>query len=144
MLCALPPWSIRSINGEAYRYARRALSSIVVGEPPCRLSPTVLLECLLTVLGPRVGTDIRSFDRRTAAASVLSGALGSPWECASAGPFRILIVHEQHLQSMGSDTRLMGIIKGLLAAGQEVSLFFRSHTPQEARSPPSADVAERK
>ena len=53
----------------------------------------------------------------------------------------ILIVHEQHLQTMGCDARLLGIIRTLVAARQIVSLFFRQHTREAARSPPSSELA---
>ena len=53
---------------------------------------------------------------------------------SSTAPLRLLIAHEQHLQPMGCDVRLLGIIRSLLAAGLEVSLFFRSHTPVAKRS----------
>ena len=56
-------------------------------------------------------------------------------------PFRLLIAHEQHLQPMGCDVRLLGIIRTLLSMGVEVSLFFRTHTLVSKRSPPSAEVA---
>ena len=56
-------------------------------------------------------------------------------------PLSILIVHEQHLQAMGCDSRLLGIIRALVAARMKVSLFFRGHTREAARSPPSAELA---
>lgn len=62
-------------------------------------------------------------------------------DCDGRQPLRILIVHEQHLQPMGCDERLLGIIRGLLALGLEVSLFFRSHTPIAKRSPSSSEMA---
>ena len=69
---------------------------------------------------------------------------GPPSDCSARHqktPLRILIFHEQHLQPMGCDVRLLGIIRGLLAGGVEVSLFFRSHTPVAKRSPPSEKLA---
>ena len=60
---------------------------------------------------------------------------------AADAPLRILIAHEQHLQPMGCDVRLLGIIRGLLAAGLEVSLFFRSHTPVAKRWPRTETLA---
>lgn len=56
-------------------------------------------------------------------------------------PMHILIVHEQHLQSMGCDMRLLGIIRALLGCGQRVSLFFRGHTPEHRRHPPTRELA---
>ena len=56
-------------------------------------------------------------------------------------PRRLLIVHEQHLQPMGCDVRLLGVIRGLLSADLEVSLFFRTHTPIAKRSPSSPELA---
>ena len=53
----------------------------------------------------------------------------------------MLVVHEQHLQPMGCDVRLLGIIRGLLASGAEVSLFFRTHTPVAKRTPTTEDLA---
>ena len=58
-------------------------------------------------------------------------------------PLRILIAHEQHLQAMGSDVRLLGIVDRLRQAGHEVSLFFRAHTDNALRVPPSAALATR-
>ena len=73
-------------------------------------------------------------DKHAAAASTC-GARSAP-------PLSILIAHEQHLQQMGCDTRLLGIVKGMRSGGHTVSLLFRHSTPVELRSPPSADVAQ--
>ena len=59
-----------------------------------------------------------------------------------AEPLSILIAHEQHLQQMGCDTRLLGIVKGMRRAGHTVSMLFRQSTPAELRSPPSGELAE--
>ena len=56
-------------------------------------------------------------------------------------PLRILVAHEQHLQPMGCDVRLLGIIRTLLRSGAEVSLFFRGHTLVSKRAPPSEELA---
>lgn len=53
----------------------------------------------------------------------------------------MLIVHEQHLQQMGSDARLLALVRALVRARQNVSLFFRSHTPEVRRSPPTEELA---
>ena len=60
---------------------------------------------------------------------------------AADAPLRILFAHEQHLQPMGCDVRLLGIIRSMLGQGAEVSLYFRSHTLIAKRAPPSADLA---
>ena len=54
---------------------------------------------------------------------------------------RILIVHEQHLQSMGCDVRLLRFIKDLVYLNQEVSMFFRGNTPSKMRQPKSKQLA---
>jgi len=54
---------------------------------------------------------------------------------------RILIVHEQHLQSMGCDVRLLRFVKDLLYLNQEVSMLFRGSTPPKMRQPKSKQLA---
>lgn len=54
---------------------------------------------------------------------------------------RILIIHEQHLQSMGCDVRLLRFIKDLLYLNQEVSMLFRGSTPAKMRQPKSKQLA---
>lgn len=54
---------------------------------------------------------------------------------------RILIIHEQHLQSMGCDVRLLRFIKDLLYLNQEVSMLFRGMTPAKMRQPKSKQLA---
>ncbi len=54
---------------------------------------------------------------------------------------RILIVHEQHLQSMGCDVRLLRLVKDLLYLNQEVSMLFRGPTPAKMRQPKSKQLA---
>ena len=54
---------------------------------------------------------------------------------------RILIIHEQHLQSMGCDVRLLRFVKDLLYLNQEVSLLFRGSTPAKMRQPKSKHLA---
>jgi len=54
---------------------------------------------------------------------------------------RILIIHEQHLQSMGCDVRLLRFIKDLVYLNQEVSMLFRGSTPQHMRQPKSKQLA---
>lgn len=44
---------------------------------------------------------------------------------------------------MGSDVRLLGIVDRLRQAGHEVSLFFRAHTDNALRVPPSASLSRR-
>ena len=54
---------------------------------------------------------------------------------------RILIIHEQHLQSMGCDVRLLRFVKDLLYLNQEVSMMFRGSTPVKMRQPKSKQLA---
>jgi hypothetical protein len=54
---------------------------------------------------------------------------------------RILIIHEQHLQSMGCDVRLLRFVKDLLYLNQEVSMLFRGSTPSKMRQPKSRQLA---
>ena len=84
----------------------------------------------LWLLGLALGECVVSAEKDCAAASNRGAGL------------RLLIVHEQHLQPMGCDTRLLGIIKGMRGAGHAVSLLFRHTTPVELRSPPSAELAQ--
>ena len=53
----------------------------------------------------------------------------------------ILIVHEQHLQAMGCDARLLAVIRALVGGGQKVSLFFRTHTPEQRRYPTTTELS---
>jgi hypothetical protein len=62
-------------------------------------------------------------------------------QATPSAPLRLLIVHEQHLQQMGCDVRLLGIIRGLIAEGVEVSMLFRAHTPVAKRAPSSEKLA---
>ena len=54
---------------------------------------------------------------------------------------RILIIHEQHLQSMGCDVRLLRFVKDLVYLNQEVSMMFRGSTPSKMRQPKSRQLA---
>jgi len=54
---------------------------------------------------------------------------------------RILIIHEQHLQSMGCDVRLLRFVKDLVYLNQEVSMLFRGSTPAKMRQPKSKQLA---
>lgn len=72
----------------------------------------------------------------------LANMSGGPCAAAPSAPLRILIAHEQHLQPMGCDVRLLGIIRELLAIeGVEVSMLFRAHTLPLKRSPSSDKLA---
>lgn len=53
----------------------------------------------------------------------------------------VLVIHEHHLKPIGSDLRLLGIIRQLRALGHTVSLLFRGKTPADQRSPPTAELA---
>ena len=54
---------------------------------------------------------------------------------------RILVAHEQHLQAVGSDVRLLWLLLLLRALDAEVSLLLRAATPAARRSPPTAELA---
>ena len=54
---------------------------------------------------------------------------------------RVLVAHEQHLQAVGSDVRLLWLLRQLRALDAEVSLLLRAATPAARRSPPTAEVA---
>ncbi|EOD25332.1 hypothetical protein EMIHUDRAFT_115596 [Emiliania huxleyi CCMP1516] len=87
---------------------------------------------------------MRRVDPPTANASA-SQAPPSGKDCGEAsGEFprhRILIVHEQHLQSMGCDVRLLRFVKDLVYLNQEVSMLFRGSTPAKLRQPKSKQLA---
>lgn len=52
----------------------------------------------------------------------------------------ILVAHEQHLQAVGSDRRLLSLIDQLSSRGV-VSLLFRKPAPASRRSPSTASLA---
>lgn len=62
-------------------------------------------------------------------------------DCSTFPRNRILIIHEQHLQSMGCDVRLLRLVKDLLYLNQEVSMLFRGSTPRKMRQPKSKQLA---
>ena len=58
---------------------------------------------------------------------------------------RFLVAHEQHLQAVGSDVRLLWLLRQLRALDAEVSLLLRAATPAARRwAPHSAAGAARK
>ena len=52
----------------------------------------------------------------------------------------ILVAHEQHLQAVGSDRRLLALVTQL-RSNSVVSLLFRKAAPHPRRSPPTAELA---
>ena len=58
------------------------------------------------------------------------------------GSLNILLIHEHHLKSIGSDVRLLGVVLQLRSLGHSVSLLFRGKTPADQRSPPTRELAE--
>lgn len=61
-------------------------------------------------------------------------------ERSSCAPPSILVAHEQHLQAVGSDRRLLALVTELRKRST-VSLLFRKAAPQSRRSPPTAELA---
>ena len=53
----------------------------------------------------------------------------------------VLVIHEHHLKPIGSDLRLLGVVRQLRSLDHTVSLLFRGKTPAEQRSPPTAELA---
>lgn len=55
---------------------------------------------------------------------------------------RLLVAHEQHLQRVGSDTRLLAVLSTLRSHAAEVSLLVRTAKCNHCRrSPPTAELA---
>ena len=54
---------------------------------------------------------------------------------------RVLVAHEQHLQAVGSDARLLLLLQQLRQLGASVSLLVRAATGA-ARHPPTHEIAE--
>ena len=67
----------------------------------------------------------------------------APFDCYTS-PSRILIAHEQHLQEVGSDRRLLALISSLRMLGTEVSLIFRTSkgAPPSRRRPSTRQLAK--
>jgi len=53
----------------------------------------------------------------------------------------VLLVHEHHLKSIGSDMRLLGLLLQLRGLGHSVSFLFRGPVPLAQRSPPTQELA---
>ena len=86
----------------------------------------------LTALQVRLRTDGTS--TTPISTSMATGSVHGP---------RILVAHEQHLQRVGSDTRLLALIKGLIQRhGAEVSLLVRTRKCNHCvRNPPTHELA---
>mmetsp|Transcript_27588 Transcript_27588/g.72926 ORF Transcript_27588/g.72926 Transcript_27588/m.72926 type:complete len:775 (-) Transcript_27588:35-2359(-) len=107
------------------------VSSVAEGAPTIRISEPAL--------------DAARFLSQANASGNSSGASHAAKDCGGQSTDfprnRILIVHEQHLQSMGCDVRLLRFIKDLLYLNQEVSMLFRGTTPAKMRQPKSKQLA---
>jgi len=121
--------------------ARSAEASLPPPLPPPPPSPAV---------SPISGLSAAAFLQQAAAKQTTSSATvnvssTSSKDCGeSTGNFprnRILIIHEQHLQSMGCDVRLLRFVKDLVYLNQEVSMLFRGSTPSKMRQPKSKQLA---
>ena len=55
---------------------------------------------------------------------------------------RVLVAHEQHLQQVGSDTRLLLLLQHLRQLGASVSLLVRAATGVARHHPPTHEVAK--
>ena len=62
-------------------------------------------------------------------------------EACSGHHLSVLIVHEHHLKSIGSDLRLMGVLLQLRQLGHSVSFLFRGAVPRSQRSPLTPELA---
>jgi hypothetical protein len=104
------------------------------------------------LLGSASDGESRTFSAESVAAAAAAAAAtrnSSAKQCGTASDQqatdfprnRILIIHEQHLQSMGCDIRLLRFVKDLLYLNQEVSLMFRASTPSKMRQPKSKQLA---
>ena len=70
--------------------------------------------------------------------SARSGRAGSV-HCHTAT--RVLVAHEQHLQAVGSDARLLLLLQQLRQLGASVSLLVRAATRAARRQPPTHEIA---
>ena len=73
----------------------------------------------------------------------LRPAVGSTiYNAFAPSPFRVLVAHEQHLQRVGSDTRLLALLTKLRDLGTEISLLVRtSRCNNCTHSPPIPELA---
>lgn len=120
-------------------YARR--SSWVIAVQP----PTAAIAAQTRTAAPPPPVSSPTPVRLAASRELLAAANESGKECGEdTGEFprnRILIIHEQHLQSMGCDVRLLRFVKDLVYLNQEVSMMFRGSTPAKMRQPKSKQLA---
>ena len=68
------------------------------------------------------------------------GSHSVPVRCHTAT--RVLVAHEQHLQAVGSDARLLLLLQQLRQLGASVSLLVRAATGSARRHPPTHEIAE--
>jgi len=122
-------------------YMRR--NSWIIAQPPAA-SPPAPPVVLTTTPRMDAAAFLRQAAARPDAASPPPGNASSKDCGESTGAFprnRILIIHEQHLQSMGCDVRLLRFVKDLIYLNQEVSMMFRGTTPAKMRQPKSKQLA---
>ena len=129
-------------------YAQRGAAYISIDHPPASVAQTPrgssVAEGAPTVHNEPI-LDAARFLSQANASGNSSGVPHAAKDCGSQSTDfprnRILIVHEQHLQSMGCDVRLLRFIKDLLYLNQEVSMLFRGTTPAKMRQPKSKQLA---
>ena len=149
-----------SVRYEAHNMAAGAAASVPAAAPasaPRRPFTRQILVLLLVVLGIAshvlIHTHATQLTSRhtivpagatTAAAAAWDAlaARGTAAKCATSAPLSVLLVHEHHFKPIGSDLRLLGIVRQLRSLGYTVSLLFRGRVPAEQRSPPTHELAE--
>ena len=115
--CGKASWRLFWVVGAAVALAVRIYASRDRGAPVRRLPATAAA---------------------TASPAAASAATASP----AARRRRLLIAHEQHLQRVGSDTRLLALITTLRQLDTEVSLLVRTGRCNNCtRSPPTRSLA---
>ena len=97
-----------------------------------RALPVLLLLCAAVVLFRRGGRQVVQVTARS--------SRSVPVRCHTAT--RVLVAHEQHLQAVGSDARLLLLLQQLRQLGASVSLLVRAANEAARRHPPTHEIAE--
>ena len=97
-----------------------------------RALPVLLLLCAAVVLFRRGGRQVVQVTARS--------SHSVPVRCHTAT--RVLVAHEQHLQAVGSDARLLLLLQQLRQLGASVSLLVRAANEAARRHPPTHEIAE--
>ena len=106
------------------------VSDTVPNDAPSDAAPSA------AATGAGAGTDADADANAGAASAEELAAAGCPGRQQT-----VLLVHEHHLKSIGSDMRLLGLLLQLRGLGHSVSFLFRGPVPLAQRSPPTQELA---